>query len=102
MAELIDFEPEPETSTTFRDQRRPGRPEFVDPALIPLLRRQPQPTPNPMSEVVDPGEVSTEEVFVEPDRRATLSAARGICLGVALGSVIWAGIGVGFWYYFGG
>jgi hypothetical protein len=107
MAELIDFEPEPEASTTLRDQRRPGRPEFVDPNLIPLLRSQPQPIPSPLIEVVEPGEVAPEqvspgEVSVEPDRRATLSAARGICLGVALGSLIWASIGVGFWYYFRG
>jgi hypothetical protein len=107
MAELIDFEPEPETSTTLRDQRRPGRPEFVDPTLIPLLRGQAQPTSNGLSEVVEPGEISSGEVSpgeisVEPDRRATLSAARGICLGVALGSLIWGSIGVGFWYYFSG
>jgi hypothetical protein len=117
MAELIDFEPEPETSTTLRDQRRPGRPEFVDPTLIPLLRGQVQPISNSPSEIVEPGELSagalssgeissgelsSGEISVEPDRRATLSAARGICLGVALGSLIWGSIGVGFWYYFSG
>jgi hypothetical protein len=39
---------------------------------------------------------------IEPDRRTTLSAARGICLGVALGSLSWCAIGAAFWYYFRG
>jgi hypothetical protein len=104
MAELIDFEPEPETSTTLRDQRRPGRPEFIDPTLIPLLRGQAQPMPDTLVETaeISPGEVPLDEVSIEPDRRATLSAARGICLGVALGSLIWGSIGAAFWYYFSG
>jgi hypothetical protein len=97
MAELIDFEPEPGTPTTLRDLRRPGRRELADPNLIPLLRGQTPPIVEPLVEVVEPA-----EVCVEPDRRATLSAARGICLGVALGTLIWGGIGAGFWYYFSG
>ena len=96
MAELIDFEPEPRTSTTLRDQRRPGRRE-ANPTLIPLLRGQAPPIAEPAVETLAPG-----DVCVEPDRRATLSAARGICLGVALGTLIWGSIGAGFWYYFSG
>ena len=95
MAELIDFESEPGTSTTLRDQRRPGRPEFANPNLVPLLRGQAAPIPDALAQIAEPGELS-----VEPDRRTTLSAARGICLGVALGSLIWGSIGAGFWYYF--
>jgi hypothetical protein len=104
MAELIDFEPEPETSTTLRDQRRPGRPEFVDPTLVPLLRGQASPIPDTLVEPAELslGEVPLDEASTEPDRRTTLSAARGICLGVALGSLIWGSIGAAFWYYFSG
>jgi hypothetical protein len=95
MAELIDFGSEPGTSTTLRDQRRPGRLKHVDPNLIPLLRGQAQPVPDELVEIVEP-----DDVAVDPDRATTLSAARGICLGVALGSLIWASIGAAFWYYF--
>ena len=97
MAELIDFEPEPETATTLRDKRRPGRRQFADPSLIPLLRGQAQPIPDTLVDVVE-----TADDSVDPDRKATLAAVRGICLGVGLGSLIWGGIGVGFWYYFSG
>jgi hypothetical protein len=99
MPELIDFESEPKTSTTLREQRRPGRPEFVDPNLIPLMRGD---APlvgdtNTLSETVEAGDFAAE-----PDRKTTLNAARGICLGVGLGSLIWCGIGFAFWYYFHG
>jgi hypothetical protein len=97
MAELIDFESEPGTSTTLRDQRRPGRREFADPSLIPILRGQAPLVPESLPETVEAGDLA-----VEPDRKITLSAARGICLGVALGSLIWGSIGAGFWYYFQG
>jgi hypothetical protein len=97
MAELIEFEPEPGTSTTLRDQRRPGRPAFADPSLIPLLRGQAAPVADAPAEGAE-----TEELCPEPSQRVTLSTARGIFLGVALGSLIWAGIGAGFWYYFSG
>ncbi|HEX3991260.1 MAG TPA: hypothetical protein VHX39_08820 [Acetobacteraceae bacterium] len=99
MAELIDFESEPETSTTLRDQRRPGRPEVADPNLIPLMRGE--------APLVDDanalsGPVEAGDLAAEPDRKTTLNAARGICLGVGLGSLIWCGIGAAFWYYFHG
>jgi hypothetical protein len=103
MAELIDFEPEPESSTTLRDQRRPGRREFADPNLIPLLRGQAasiphtSPTPATLGEAVESGDLS-----LDADRKTTLSAARGICLGAALGALIWGSIGAGFWIYFKG
>ena len=45
MAELIDFESEPGASTTLRDQRRPGRPAFANPNLIPLMRGQAETIP---------------------------------------------------------
>jgi hypothetical protein len=97
MAELIDFESEPETSTTLRDKRRPGRRQFAHPNLVSLLRGQSAPAPDAQPEIAEPGEVAAE-----PDRRTTLAAARGIILGVALGSLIWGCIGAGFWYYFSG
>jgi hypothetical protein len=97
MADLIDFEPEPGTSTTLRDKRRPGRLQHADPSLIPLLRGQAPPIPDTLVDVVETGEDS-----VDPDRKATISAVRGICLGVGLGSLIWGGIGVAFWYYISG
>jgi hypothetical protein len=97
MAELIEFESAPESSTTLRDKRRPGRREHADPSLIPLLRGQAAPVPDTLPEITE-----TEEISVEPDRRATLSAARGVFLGVALGTLIWGCIGAGFWYYFSG
>lgn len=101
MAELIDFESEPGASTTLRDQRRPGRPAFANPNLIPLMRGQAETIPgsaaDSAAEVADTG-----EACVETDRRAALSTMRGVCLGVALGSLMWASIGAAFWYYFSG
>jgi hypothetical protein len=97
MAELIDFGSEPETSTTLRDKRRPGRPEFADPTLIPLMRGEAPLVGDTLPEPAEAGDLA-----VEPGRRTTLSAARGICLGVALGSLIWGGIGAAFWYCFQG
>ena len=94
MAELTDFEPEPGNATTLRDQRRPGRREDVDPALIPLLRGQ---VPEVPVDTVAPGDVTPQS-----DRRISLSAARGIFLGALLGSLIWVGIAAGFWFYFHG
>jgi hypothetical protein len=97
MPELIDFESEPNTSTTLRDQRRPGRPEFVDPNLIPLMRGEAPLVADTLPETVEAG-----DLVAVPDRKAALNAARGIGLGVGLGTLIWCGIGVAFWYYFHG
>jgi hypothetical protein len=97
MAELTDIESEQGTSTTLRDQRRPGRPKLVSPHLIPLLRGEAAPVPDTL-----PDDAELTDVTLDPDRGATLSAARGICLGVVLGSMIWGCIGAGFWYYFSG
>ncbi len=97
MAELIDFESEAGTATTLRDKRRPGRPEYADPNLIPLLRGQAPEIPDSPEEIAEIGDLAPE-----PDRKTTLAAARGICLGVALGSLMWGGIGAGFWLYFRG
>src|ERR1700742_2082445 len=104
MPELMDYEPEPETSPPLRDQRRPGRLEFADPTLIPLLRGDAPLVPETLPEVVEPGDAAVQpgDVAVEPDRKTTLSAARGIFLGVALGGLIWGSIGAAFWYYFQG
>jgi hypothetical protein len=101
MAELIEYESEPEVSTTLRDKRRPGRREDVSPHLIPLLRGNGAPVPDALPEIAET-DAQPADVFVEPDRRTTLAAARGVFLGVGLGSLIWGCIGAGFWYYFSG
>jgi hypothetical protein len=103
MDELIKFELKPGAPTVTRDSRRPGRREFVDPALIPLLREQGPPIADSPAEPADLAEpVDLSEFHIEPSRRATLAPARGILLGVALGTLTWACVGVGLWFYFQG
>jgi hypothetical protein len=97
MDELIEFEFKPGAPAVTRDLRRPGRREFVDPALIPLLRDQGPPIAD-----VAPGPVDLSEFYIEPGRRATLATSRGILLGMGLGTLTWACVGFGIWFYFQG
>jgi hypothetical protein len=97
MDELIEFEFKSGAPAVTRDLRRPGRREFVDPALIPLLRDQGP----PVADFV-PEPVNLSEIYIEPGRRTTLATSRGILLGMALGTLTWAGVGFGLWLYFRG
>ena len=73
------------------DRRRPGLPEF-NVSAMPRRPKSPAPT-----QVAEPGE--PEETSVVPGRSTRLSAARGICMGVAMGTLIWVCIGVGLWQF---
>lgn len=61
------------------DRRRPGRTEDVNPALLPLLRRE--------SLLPAPG------VDVEQDDD-DLAPARGVAVSVLIGALLWIGIAV--------
>jgi hypothetical protein len=63
-----------------RGRRRPGRPEQVSPALIPLLRE-------PTRYVDDPGFDSD-----------LLAPARGLVVGLLLSVPLWALVGLGIWF----
>lgn len=67
------------------ERRRPGRPETVSPALLPLLRRH-----SLMQDALG---------HREPD---DLAAARGIGLGVVIGLAIWLALAVLAWWIFAG
>lgn len=65
------------------ERRRPGRPEAVNPALIPLLRR----------------ESLLKDVLAQRDGD-DLGAARGIGLSTAIGLVLWiAAAALGWWLF---
>jgi len=70
-------EADPVACTAAKDRRRPGRLSRVSPELVPLLRGDAVPTPQP------------ELQFGDPDQ---LQGVRGIPLAIALSAALWAGI----------
>lgn len=68
-------------STNPADRRRPGRPETVNPALIPLLRRD-----------------SLLSSLMAQRETDDLAAARGIGLGVLIGVACWIAVGLLTWW----
>lgn len=72
------------------DRRRPGRPQEVSPALLPLIREDMLPSePQPQRPMEWP------EEDLEHDE---LSTIRGIMYGVAIALPIWAVLGLGIDY----
>jgi hypothetical protein len=63
------------------DRRRPGRSEFVNPALIPLLRET-QAQPDPFADVM----TFPSDAYEEPH---DLAAAQGILVAVLLSIPLW-------------
>ena len=87
------------------DRRRPGRLEWINPALLQLLRG-PVPSLDTTSREPDqcvttlPGQ-STKSVDIHPDDDTDdLAAGRGIVAGLLLSIPIWAIVGAGIWYIF--
>jgi hypothetical protein len=97
MDKLIDSDAAPGARATLSDQRRPGRREVSNPHLIPLLREPAVAVPEPEAEII-----GADVNQVEPGRRVTMSAARGIFLGVALGTLTWTCVGIAVWLCFRG
>jgi hypothetical protein len=96
--------------STVSDRRRPGRLEWINPALLQLLRR---PVPSVDTPPVDtmshnpgqsvgsvPGQ-PMKSVDIHPnDDTDDLAAGRGIVAGLFLSIPVWAIIGLGIWYIF--
>lgn len=75
MSNVLEAEVSARSEVT--DRRRPGRPEHVSPALIPLLRG-------------DAAPVADEPLqFGDPDQ---LGGARGLAVGVVVSAALWAGL----------
>lgn len=87
VADIVDDD-RPPLDATLTDRRRQGRVDYQDAQLIALLRDQPKKT-NPASAEVD----------AVPNVRWTdeLSLARGILIGVPIGTAIWAIIVFAIW-----
>ena len=65
--------------------RCPGRPDHVNPALIPLLRGE-----------ATSGLSPSDEIDFDHDR-GVLAPASGIAVGLVLGALLWAVIGFAGW-----
>jgi len=90
MADPREGEGKPADTASSADRRRPGRIDFQDSPLLPLLREQPQAkAPETCSD-------NTDRIS-EHDGSDELAAARGIGLGTVIGAVLWAGIAAAFW-----
>ena len=59
------------------ERRRPGRRSFVDPALVPLLRRTPD-----LDAVLPPFDLEKEQI-------ADRAPSRGILIGIAVSVLLW-------------
>ena len=74
---------------TSEDRRRPGRVDYHNSHMIPLLRGEP-----PNSDTATAEADAAPKVWWTDD----LATARGIVIGVAIGTAVWVGIGV-IWYF---
>lgn len=85
--------------SAIRERRRPGRPESVNPALIPMLRGDFSPDEVLGTERLDevPGLTTADHASTDVDVRDDLASARGIMLGAVLGLGSWAIIGTIIW-----
>ena len=72
------------------DRRRPGRPDSVNPALIPLLRREQLLRPQPAAAMALPGGSADD-----------LAPSRGIAVSAAIGALLWVSIGAVAWWLCG-
>ena len=77
---MIQTEARPEA--VLADRRRPGRPDTVAAALLPLLRAEERARLPPLA-----------ETLAAPPRG--LDTGRGVLLGALLGTLMWAALGFG-------
>ena len=75
---------------TLEDRRRPGRVDYQNAHMIPLLRGEP-----PNADTATAEADAASKVWWTTD---DLAVAHGVIIGAALGTAIWAGIGV-IWYF---
>jgi hypothetical protein len=97
MQDLIERERKSAAADTIPDRRRPGRLKYKNPHLITLLRRKPD--ADQRFSNTEPGAGLTD--FKEVRERNDLSAAAGIALAVALGTVAWSSLVLALWLQFG-
>ena len=90
MTDPREGEGKPADTASFVDRRRPGRIEFQDFPLLPLLRQQSQ------AKAPETCPDNTDRIS-EHDGSDELAAARGIGLGMVIGAALWAGIAAAFW-----
>ena len=89
MADAIEDDHLP-LDTVLPDRRRPGRVDYQDAQLVALLRGEPTNT--------DPATVEVDAV-AKVRWTDDLSLARGILIGVPIGTAMWAGIVLGLWFF---
>jgi hypothetical protein len=94
--------------STVADRRRPGRLEWINPALLQLLRG-PVPSDTPPVDTMSrelgqsvgtPGQPIRSVDIHADDDTDDLAAGRGIVAGLLLSIPVWAIIALGIWYVF--
>jgi len=80
------------------DRRRPGRPDAVDPHLVPLLRFKPSADQIGTAQAIPslpeaPGSDTAADDADDADDADGLRAARGIALAAGISAALWAMLG---------